>query len=940
MPKAVRLSFEQAATGAFDSQWVEMEGIVRSFVQEAEGSVLVIDVATPTGFFKVRVPDYHAPLPIELVDAMVRFRGVCGSTFNQRKQLVAIHLMVPGLENSTVSAAAPVDPFAIATTPVNKIGIYTAQLTDIHRVKVRGVITARFHGRSFFLMDATGGIYVKSQDGTPIAPGDEVDVIGFPAKGAYSTVLRSASIRPTRGHQTLVPTKIDGDAALKGGYDARLVMITGIVQAINLIPGSYSLALQSEDRVKFEVTFGDSAPVNSAPSVGSKVQLTGICSNKTDENGNPSAFEIVLRTPDDIKLLSSPPWLTSQRAVFLLSAFVILTISVFAWVFMLRRRVRSQTQLIKARLEKEAVLEERYRRIFERNLTGMYVARTDGQILDCNETFALILGYPSRLELLQDSTEAEAITTEFHEHLHRESEDGNAQIVNEECRFLCRDGSWRWALVNIRLVNNADETTAVLEGGLIEITDRKAAESQVQYLAYYDSLTGLPNRSLLKDRLATALASAGRHQEKVAILFLDLDRFKIINDSLGHSFGDLLLKEVAQRLTKLARQGDTVARVGGDEFLVVLTSVNQAADAAIAAERIVKEMEKEFVVQGQTFKVTCSIGISLFPDHGKDDETLIKNADAAMYCAKESGRFAFRFFTDAMNIQVVERLTLENDLRVSLERKDFFLVYQPQMSLASGGITGFEALLRWRHPEMGLVPPNRFIQVAESSGLIVSIGEWVLRTACTQARNWQNAGLEVPSIAVNVSAVQFRQEGFCDLVKTVLKETGLAPRCLELEITESLLMSNGDAISFLLREFKNMGVNLAIDDFGTGYSSLSYLRQFPVSKLKIDGSFIKDVPGNADDSAITAAIIDMGKAMNLKVIAECVETEAQMAFLRTRRCDEIQGYYFSKPLAADQAEALLKFSSVGQNAVRHDLVLKNAIRVGTNSEEELPKMRK
>jgi diguanylate cyclase (GGDEF)-like protein/PAS domain S-box-containing protein len=820
--------------------------------------------------------------------------------------------MVPGLDNSTVLAPAPADPFAVATTPVDKIGSFSAQLADIHRVKVRGVITEQFPGRGFFMMDSTGGIYAESTDGTPITPGEEVEVIGFPARGVYSTILESAGIRPTGKHQILVPSKIDGNAAVKGSYDAQLVTIAGTVQAVNRIRGSYSLALQSEDGVSFEVTFGDPARAKSPPSIGSKVQVTGICSNKTDVNGDSDAFAIVLRTQDDINLLSSPSWLTTKRAAFILFAFVILTASISAWVLILRRRVRSQTQQIKARLEIEVALEERYRRIFERNLTGLYVATKDGKILDCNETCALILGYPNRLALLKDSEQARLITTEFHKHLQKPSEDGTAQVVNAECRFLSLDGSWKWALVNLRLVNHADPASAIIEAGLIEITDRKAAEEQVQYLAYHDSLTGLPNRSLLKDRLVTALAVAGRHREKVALLFLDLDQFKIINDSLGHSYGDLLLKEVAQRLSRLARQGDTVARVGGDEFIVALTSISHDLDAAIAAERIIEILESDFVIQGQTFKITCSIGISIYPEHGRDDETLIKNADAAMYCAKESGRFAFRFFTDAMNAQVVERRTLENDLRLSLDKNDLFLVYQPQVSLTTGKITGFEALLRWRHPELGLIPPARFIPVAESSGLIIRIGEWVLRTACMQVCKWQNAGLDVPSIAVNVSAVQFRQDGFYDLVKAVLQDTGLAPRCLELEITESLLMSNGDAIFSLLGELKELGVSLAIDDFGTGYSSLSYLRQFPVSRLKIDGSFIKDVPGNADDYAITSAIIEMGKALNLKVIAECVETEAQMSFLKARRCDEIQGYYFSKPLSAEKVENLLKISTVTQ----------------------------
>jgi diguanylate cyclase (GGDEF)-like protein/PAS domain S-box-containing protein len=887
MPRPTVLNYEQAATGSFDSQWSQMEGVVRSFVQQAEGSVLVIDVATPTGTFKVRVPDYHAPFPMQLVDAKVRFNGVCGTAFNARNQLVAIHMMMPGLTNATVIQSAPADPFAVPVMPVDQIGRFSAESGEVHRVKVLGVVTSAFPGRGLFLMDATGGVYAQSKDGSPVKAGDEVELIGFPGKGDYSPVLKSAGIRPTGQHETIVPAKIDGRTALKGGYDARLVTMSATVEAVNVLPRSSSLLLESDDHVRFDATFAVAPSSLALPPKDSRVSLTGICSIKTNENGDPSAFEIVLRSADDIKLLSSPPWLTGRRAALIVAAVCIAMAAVFGWVVILRKRVRNQTQLIKIRLENEVVLERRYRRVFERNLTGLYIASADGHLVDCNETCALILGYSSRDAMLEDCEGAERITAQFHRNLHDVTVGGANRIMNAEYRFLSPDGSWGWALANVKLVT--DGSASHLEGGIVDITDRKAAEQQVEYLAYFDSLTGLPNRTLLKDRLNSALAAARRHEEKVAILFLDLDRFKIVNDSLGHSIGDLLLCEVAQRLKRFAREEDTVARVGGDEFVIVLPSLQSASDAAAAAERIGKELDQEFVVRGHTFRVNCSIGISVFPEHGVDNEALIKNADAAMYCAKENGRCTFRFFTDEMNAQVVERLVLERGLRLALDRNELFLMYQPQLSLVSGAITGFEALLRWQHPSLGLVPPGKFIDVAESSGLIVPIGEWVLRTACLQAKKWKDKGFKIPTVAVNVSAIQFRQEGFCELVKTVLRDTHLPPRCLELELTESLLLSSGDQIFSLMRELKDMGVNLAIDDFGTGYSSLSYLRQFPVSKLKIDGSFIKDVAINPDDAAIATAIIDMSKALNLKVIAECVETEAQLAFLQSRRCDEIQG---------------------------------------------------
>ena len=446
-----------------------------------------------------------------------------------------------------------------------------------------------------------------------------------------------------------------------------------------------------------------------------------------------------------------------------------------------------------------------------------------------------------------------------------------------------------------------------------DITERKAAEKRVQFLAYYDALTGLPNRSLLQDRLAGAIASARRRNEKVALLFLDLDRFKNVNDSLGHTAGDLLLQEVAERLRRFGREQDTVARLGGDEFLIILNSVKDISDAAVAADRLVKSLTAGFVIQDHPLTISCSLGISIFPEHGADGETLIKNADAAMYCAKEKGRNNFQFFTKNMNAQVVERLTLENSLRLALDRKELFLVYQPQMDIGSGKITGLEALLRWQHPELGLVPPDKFIRIAENSGLIRPIGEWVLRTACSQARKWQDEGLDAVSVAVNVSAVQFRQEDFCEVIRRVLRETRLAPRYLELELTEGLLLANADVMLSVIEELNAMGLTLAIDDFGTGYSNFGYLKQFRVSKLKIDRSFVRDVAVNPDDAAITTAIISMARSLNLKVIAEGVEDEAQMSFLRAHQCDEIQGYYFSKPLAVDKVADKLREDSAEQD---------------------------
>jgi len=435
---------------------------------------------------------------------------------------------------------------------------------------------------------------------------------------------------------------------------------------------------------------------------------------------------------------------------------------------------------------------------------------------------------------------------------------------------------------------------------------RQQAEETINHLAYYDALTGLPNRALFNDRLAMALVQAQRHQRKLAVLFLDLDRFKTINDTLGHAMGDRLLQGVAQRLTSCVREGDTVARLGGDEFMLLLPGIEHVEDVAKIVQRVLEVLKPSFNFDGQEFHITSSIGIALYPNDSEDAEALLKNADTALHRAKEQGRNNYQFYIPSMNATSFERLILENNLRRALERKEFVLYYQPQVSLLTKRIVGMEALLRWQHPELGLVPPRKFIPLAEETGLIGSLGEWVLQTACAQNKAWQEVGFPPLRVAVNLSAHLFRQQGLVETVARVLKETRLNPHYLELEVTEGTLMENAEATVSTLRKLKEMGVHLSIDDFGTGYSSLSYLRRFPIDTLKIDQSFVWDISSDPDDATIARLIIAMAHSLKLKVVAEGVETEEQLSFLRFHQCDELQGYLFSKPVPAEAFTQLLQ----------------------------------
>jgi diguanylate cyclase (GGDEF)-like protein len=441
---------------------------------------------------------------------------------------------------------------------------------------------------------------------------------------------------------------------------------------------------------------------------------------------------------------------------------------------------------------------------------------------------------------------------------------------------------------------------------------RREAESKiahaehVEYLAYHDGLTTLPNRSLFSKLLSQGISLAARQQRRLAVAFLDLDRFKQINDTLGHEAGDELLREVAARLKACVRESDTVARLGGDEFVVLLPDLSEERYAATVAQKILTAVARPFMLIGQEFRVTASIGISTYPNDGLDEQTLTKNADIAMYQAKEEGKNNFQFYSEALNANSLERLALESSLRHALERGEFRLHYQAKRDIATDQITGMEALLRWEHPDLGIVGPLKFLPIAEETGLIVPIGRWVLTTACRQNVDWQRQGLPRLNIAINLTARQFKDEHLIEDIRSILELTGMEPSFLELEISESILIHDVQTTLQVLTKLKGMGVRIAIDDFGSGFSSLSTLQQFPLDTIKIDRSFIREVSGASNDSGLTDAIIAMGRALSMTVVAQGVETREQAEFLRQHACDELQGFYFAKPVPADQATRLLQ----------------------------------
>jgi diguanylate cyclase (GGDEF)-like protein/PAS domain S-box-containing protein len=544
--------------------------------------------------------------------------------------------------------------------------------------------------------------------------------------------------------------------------------------------------------------------------------------------------------------------------------------------------------------------------VFEHTTEGVMIADAANRVVAVNRAFIEITGYdPDELightpEVLRSSRHDEAFYRRIGAAI---KESGHWQGEIWERR---KNGEEYPAWLNVSIVKDDDGRVTHHVSVFSDISVLKESEARLDQLAHHDPLTGLPNRLLLNARAEHALTRARRNEKQMAVLFLDLDHFKYINDTLGHPAGDLLLQHVAERLKKCVRDEDTISRLGGDEFTVVLEDLDDAGAASIVARKILGALSEKTALFGREVFITCSIGISLYPRDGEDIVTLFKNADSALYRAKDQGRDNYQFYTEELTTLAVERLELENDLRHALENGELLIHYQPQVNLRSGQITGMEALARWQHPRRGLLMPADFIPLAEETGLIVPLGEWVLRTACLQAKAWLDSGLSTAPVAVNLSPRQFRQKDLVEKIAETLREIGLPPDHLELEITEGLAMFNVEASIALMGRLKDLGVRFSIDDFGTGYSSLSYLKRFPIDKIKIHQSFVHRITTDPEDAAISSAIISLTHSMKRKVIAEGVETDAQREFLLSHHCDEIQGHHFSKPAPVEEIEHLLR----------------------------------
>ncbi len=857
LPLAAPVTVAEATAGAFDSQYVSLEGIVHPIKvgEESNHPALTFELLSPVGQVHVYTSSYFPGIDEarSLEDARVRIRGVFGTVFNSRRQLVGYQLLVERRSDIDVLEPAAANPFATETTPIGSLLRYSPKARYGHRVKVEGTVTL-VEPDFLYLEDASDGVEVRGDTGS-IRVGDVVDAIGYPTLvGRYSPVMTDAVFRSAGQHGAVAPRSVTAESLLQGREDSMLVTVEGKLLAALDGPARRNLVLQSGVR-----TFAaqlDTSDLGINPwqlREGSVLRLTGVSSAQVDSERlyrileeDPASFQLLLRSPKDVVVIRRAPFWTPGATLALLALLFVMILTILAWVSALRRRVRAQMAALRKAAETARAVKDLSAAMEQVSTEQQF--DTQVSVRGSEEIAQLVVGFNNMLAELR----------------HRD-----------------------WA--------------------------KREAESQLQHMALIDDLTGLPNRRLLADRLSQNLAKARRENRMVALLYIDLDGFKLVNDSLGHGVGDVLLGQVAERLKARFRQSDTLARIGSDEFTLILDHIHTPADADTAAESVMRVLKSPFEIEGHTIPVTASIGISIFPNHGNESDQLLQQADCAMYAAKKGGKNQVVHFGDELGNAVRERLTLEGDLRRAIEAREIAVHYQPEFDLATNRIVRFEALARWTHPKLGAIPPLTFIPIAEECGLIVPLGAMVMERACTDAVSWQRRAKWPIQVAVNVSSVQFARDTFVEEVEEILNRTGLKPSLLQLELTESATLSGVERAADVVRSLKNKGISVVMDDFGTGYSCLSYLPKLAFEALKLDRSFVNELVVRPESRAFVESILMMAHNLHMKVIVEGIETQEQLELMRSLGTNEAQGYLLGRP-SPNPLEQLSWGAEIGERA--------------------------
>ncbi|HEY1499647.1 MAG TPA: EAL domain-containing protein [Acidobacteriaceae bacterium] len=839
LPPAQLVTQSEAAAGALDSHYVSIEGVVHPMRvgEDWNHTSLTFNLLTAIGPVHVSTSPVFPDLDVarRLEDARVRIRGVFGTVFNSRRQLVGYQMVVENLADIDVLEPAVPNPFQMETTSIGSLLRYSPDARFGHRVKVEGTVT--LVGPDYlYLQDAGDGVDVRG-DTRAIHVGDVVDAVGYPTLvGRYSPVMTDATFQVTGRTATVAPRILTAESLLQGHEDSMLVTVDGKLLTVLDGPARKSLVLQSGVRTfTAQMEISDMGVEQWPLRAGSVLRLTGVSTAQVNPEKlyrileeDPASFQILLRSPRDLAVIRAAPFWTVRATLALLAVLFLTMFGTLIWVNALRRRVRAQTAALARASETAQAI---------RDLSGAMEQVSTAQQFDTQVSVR-----------------------------------GSEEIAHLVVGF----------------------NTMLSELGQRDRAKRDA-EARLQHMALIDDLTGLPNRRLLADRLSQNLAKARRENRKVALLYINLDGFKLVNDSLGHGIGDVLLGQVAERLKSRFRQSDTLARIGGDEFTLILDHVQNSNEAEKAAESVLDALKAPFEIDGRSIRITASIGISLFPDHGDEGGQLLQQADCAMSAAKKNGKNCVVQFGEDLGNAARERMTMEGELRHAIEAREINVYYQPEFDLATNTIVRFEALARWTHPELGSIPPLNFIPIAEESGLIVPLGAYVMERACADAVTWQRRTKRPIQVAVNVSSVQFARDTFVEEVEEILERTGLKPTLLQLELTESATLSGVERAAEIMRRLKSRGISIAMDDFGTGYSCLSYLPKLAFDALKLDRSFVNELIVRPETRAFVQSILLMAHNLHMKVIVEGIETKEQLELMRALGTNEAQGYLLGRP---------------------------------------------
>ncbi|MGD0737375.1 MAG: EAL domain-containing protein [Terracidiphilus sp.] len=900
LPRPEPRSVKELDAGGSDSSWVVTEGVLRPC--DKTWPRICFRIFDGKDIAWVIVPHPDNPAAQRLVGATVRVTGVAGSHMDAENKRIGAQVFVTGLEDIKVEDPALQDAFSSTPTPIGNLHASDADKRFSRQIHVHGTVTWE-SPRQFFVQDNTGALSIETPQPVDLHEGNTVDVVGFPSHGDLSAVQLSDSTvqlsEPQSSKNNVVPLDLSAEQVLKRFLNGRRVRLRAHLISQSSSATEYLFLLEDgQQRFSAKLLRSNTAREVVGLASDSNLELTGVVVIRSATPQWPESLQLLVDSPADMVVLGGNNWLTLRRGLIIVGGMIVCILTPLIWVKQLRSTVRKQTTTIRARLENELQLETKYQRLFERNLAAVFCWRPDGVIFDYNLAFAKMLGFSSREEFVGHSYWDFEVDPEQQEQLRLALKDG--AVSNRDTTLRRDNGVSVQLLMNITPVDTPEgmvyETTA------IDVTQLRHNQAELQkakdaavYQSLNDPLTGLHNRRFIAEELNTILARARRDKSILGIIYLDLDGFKAVNDSLGHSIGDSLLVGVADCLRSRVRESDLLARLGGDEFLVVLCPLHDKAEAAKVAADLLETISNPLSVEGHDITISASIGISIFPDSAVGGEELMRQADSAMYAAKREGKNRVMYFTPEIGALVHERLTLENELRGAIARNEISVHYQPEFEVASLRLVRFEALARWTHPTLGPIPPDKFIPIAEESGLIVALGAYIMQLACAEAVKWQRILPWPVQVAVNVSSIQLHRKGFVEEVCFTLRQTGLMPELLQIEFTESVMLGGALSAAEPMNRLRSLGISLAIDDFGTGYSCLSYLPSLPFDALKIDRSFVRDLGKRAESESMVRTLISLANNIGMRVIVEGVETQEQLELIRTYGANEVQGYLLGRP---------------------------------------------